>query len=210
MRKVVLIFYLTLLIISCKSKKEVSRDMIYNISSTLMGKNEYYNLLKMAQDSLDLNIKKNSNKYYYLKKTSKRDLDNILCINKEKTKVILVEFCIWLNSPFDDLNLIYGVKVKNKWYFIEGESVVIPRYNESSFENLKQQAMESIYKSYVFRNKNGDLEINDNFFSDFTSIAWKSKTGVRPWDKESWDQLYLDLIEENRLKIDTMDYSKLE
>jgi hypothetical protein len=137
-------------------------------------------------------------------------LDNILCINKEKTKVILVEFCIWLNSPFDDLNLIYGVKVKNKWYFIEGESVVIPRYNESSFENLKQQAMESIYESYVFRNKNGDLEINDNFFSDFTSIAWKSKTGVRPWDKESWDQLYLDLIEENRLKIDTMDYSKLE
>lgn len=210
MKEIVIIIIFNILIIGCKSKNEITRQEIKKFSIRKVGLMEYQEIIQNAENSIDNMLSKNPSKLKYLTRYNRMKLDDIVCINKTNDKAILIEFNISLASPLDALVYYYGVKIKGKWFFFQGPAQIVAKYDEMTFEKLESIALDQIYKSYVFRNKNGDLEINDNFFSDFTSIAWKSKTGVRPWDKESWDQLYLDLIEENRLKIDTMDYSKLE
>lgn len=194
----------------CKQKKNVSRNEMISYSKSYIGKVEYENILKSAEDTVDSWLLRNSSKLKYVRKNTNRKIDDMVCINKTKDKAILFELNNTKTSPLDDVILVYGVNIKGIWYFFYGPTFTFAKYDESNFKILSEYAFEKVYKGYLFRNQNGELEINNNFFSDFTSIAWKSKTGVRPWDKESWDQLYLDLIEENRLKIDTMDYSKLE
>jgi hypothetical protein len=197
-----LIFIFSILIIySCNSKKEITRDLILNVTKSHLGDEEYNNLLIAATDTIDKWTTT------FQKKFTRRKLDSVFCINNEKNKAVFAELLISLNSPFDDLIYLYAVKIKNKWYFFGGPAAIIPRYEESSFEKLQNAALEAIYKGYLYEDDNGKLRINESFFDHFTDNSWRSRTGVRPWDKESWEQLWLETAAKNWSEIDSTDYS---
>jgi len=202
------IIYIFCILLSCAKEKQISRETIRNVSISYLGQTEYYNIIKLTNDTLDYWLKKNPSKFKMTKKYNIIKLDDIICVNTDKNKFIMVELHKSLNSPLDVLVIVNGIKIKNKWYLFYGGNLVLPKYEESSLESLKKVAFDAVYKGYLFVNKNGKLQINEHFFDNFTDNSWRSNTGIMPWDKESWDQLYLETATRNWSKIDSVDYSK--
>jgi hypothetical protein len=143
----------------------------------------------------------------------KMKIDTLICLNKKRDKLITCQ----LSSPktvhpFDGIMFFYGVKINEKWYFFDGPGLVIGRKDEkipNTFTQLSSMAYQEVFSGYLKRNKEGKLEINDDFFADLTSGAWYRDTPY-PHNKETWDKRYLEIVSENRSRIDTNDYSKMK
>jgi hypothetical protein len=67
-----------------------------------------------------------------------------------------------------------------------------------SFEKLKQIATSNIYRRYLVKNKKGEWETSDRFFSDLTSGAWCPDCVTQ----EQWDSAYIRQINRNWSKRD--------
>jgi hypothetical protein len=211
--KFIWIFFI--FILGCTNPKvnEISRSELKEFIILTLNQNEIKQIYQNINDSIN-NWKSLKIENYNFDSTVKIMIDSTICMNIDKTKFITAKLKNTLDShPFDGISYFYGVKIKDKWYFFDGDYMIIPRKNNkipNTFQELSEMAYQNIFKGYLIRNEEGKLEINEHFFDDFTSIAWSSKTGVRPWDKESWDNLYLDIVARNRAKIDTNDYSKMK
>jgi hypothetical protein len=88
-------------------------------------------------------------------------------------------------------------------YFFSGPTLVLPReyYQKDtplSFEKLKQIATDHIYRRYLIKNKQGNWEINERFFSDLTSVAWCTDCVTQ----EQWDSAYIQQVHMNWNKRD--------
>jgi len=68
---------------------------------------------------------------------------------------------------------------------------------------MKQLAMKNIFQGYLKKCSTGQLEVNEAFFGDLTSVAWC----VNCTTQAQWDSAYLAVVRDNWKKRDNTDYS---
>ncbi|GHT86376.1 hypothetical protein FACS18947_6190 [Bacteroidia bacterium] len=190
-----------------KETKKIRTNCI-NKSQVLLGE-EYWLVYNSAVDSINSWIDNEIGNFSYWRSLINYQLDSVLCVNKERDKIIMSILLPYIGEKGiqDDIEYFYGVKVQGQWYFFGGPTLVLPRefYQEDihtplSFEKLKQIATAEIYRGYLKKGRNGQWEINENFFQDLTSVAWCTDCTTQ----EDWDRKYLLIISENWSKRDTI------
>jgi hypothetical protein len=210
------LFYYSLLfffIVSCTDK---ATDRYRDFSKSNIGNEEYNSIYGNLKDSVErwisqrLKIAEALRIYNY-------KIDSLICFNKENNKLV---GCIMLacNKPScssDDLHFLYGVMIKNRWYFVFGPTVVLirstyqlDRNTPIPFEKMHEIAMKEIYSGYLKKEDKGFLgnlfskptyQINEDFFSDLADDAYNMPFTTQ----EAWEASYLKLVGENWQKRDT-------
>jgi len=187
------------------NEKEIAniREKVQTASIAILGE-EYDLVYQMANDSIVSWAKHKLGLWKYFGNAIDYQLDQIFCVNKIGNKVFfsILRRSVESDAVLDSIWHFYGVKINGQWYFFDGAAMVLPReyYQEDihtplSFEKLKQIATNNIYRGYLYKNKQGEWVINDNFFSDLTSCAWSEnwKTNTQ----EEWDVIYLQQVKKN-------------
>jgi hypothetical protein len=199
---------------ACKRYVEYNIKEIYNIrieamdmSKSVIGNNEYNNTYHNMKDSINNWIENKIDYIKYYNDEREWLLDSIMCIDSDANKLItaVLKRSMYNDSNADFIDYFYGVKVKGEWYFFRGAGMVLPReyyqkdiHTPLSFEKLKQIATDNIYRWYLKKNKQGNREINERFFSDLTSVAWCTYCATQ----EQWDSAYMQQIYRNWNKRD--------
>lgn len=221
--KKVLLLILYLLSFSCENKQKKEKKIkdfgqYIRISENIIGKREYTLVYNIALDSINSWINNKIGSWQYEKIGYSIEIDSLLCFNKERDKLVtaLLAKTLDKNYSVDGVHFFYGVKIKDKWCFFKGPSISIPRngyqkdiHTPLSFSKLHTIAIEELFSGYLKIDEKGQWQVNDEFFSDLTSGAWY-KDGYEPKNQEEWDKRYLEIVKENRVKIDTNDYSKMK
>jgi len=206
--KIIINIFIIILFLGCNNKykeynsKEIKyiRDNCMNKSQNLLG-DEYLFIYNSAIDSINSWIDNKISNYTYWNSLIDYQLDSILCVNKDKNKIIMSILLPYMGEKGvqDDIKYFYGVKIESQWYFFCGPTLALPReyyqkdiYTPLSFEKLKQIATMNIYKGYLKKGKKGEWEINESFFSDMTSAAWSSNWQTNT--QEQWDSIYVSII----------------
>ena len=200
-------------IASCNKKvkyneKELAdiRERTLAISQSILGKETSFAIFQMANDSISNWTKYELGLWKYLGKVLYYQLDSVFCVNKEANKIV---FSILKCDKRDDaimdvISHFYGVKIRNTWYFFDGPDLVLPReyYQKDihmplSFEKLKQIATSNIYRYYLKKNKNGEWEINDEFFDRISNknISTSGYGGCIECQTE--EEYYMYLVKKN-------------
>ncbi|WP_341226724.1 hypothetical protein [uncultured Arcticibacterium sp.] len=141
-------------------------------------------------------------------------VDSVICLNEEKNKLIGA-ILIQCNKPEckqDDIEYLYGAKIKEKWYFFTGPTLVIFRKKQNTpntFEELSNLAYKNIFRHYLKRKENGELEINEKFFD---SMENKNNpvvsTGYGPcYECKTFEEYVMYLVQKNWSRRDTTDYA---
>lgn len=169
---------LSIFLISCHFKRS---DLLFKESSIkVVGRDKYYKVFNNAMDSLGmwkLNNLYGSNDTSY----STINLDSLICFNKKGNRII-GSFIIQntgknRNSKMDELSLLYGEIIEDKWYFFHGSIIMIPRsmvkdHDPStplSYEELHEIALKEVYAPYL--KDNGEIN-EDWFISNFEGAGW--------------------------------------
>jgi hypothetical protein len=169
--------------------------------SALVAKEETYSLVyNSMRDSLKVWGNAQLNKYRFINGLT-WELDSLICFNRKVDKCLTTIHIQSGSLDKSDASLkLYGVCINKKWYFFTGPTLIFIRdqYQKNgetgplSFERMKELAMEHIYRRYLIKNSNGEWEINDAFFGDFTSVAWGRCT-----TQAEWDSVYLSIVRDN-------------
>lgn len=209
-----LLFVLTLL--GCNNRLEkpfedAMKSEIIQFSKTYVGADNYQLIYEGITDSIK-SWSDNRLKDFLHTKNNEWKVDSLICLNTDKNKlisVLLYKSTFYPDATQDDIEFLYGVKIKEKWYYFPGPTMVITRPKDSksvptSFENLSEIAYQKIFKNYLKPNAEGEPGINEKFFEDLTSVAWY--TGDEPKNQSEWDSVYLKIVRDNWSRRDTTDY----
>jgi hypothetical protein len=196
-------------------KEEIERDKMriqyYTFSKNLVREKEYNAVVKNANDSLENWIANGLPTYKYIA-DSEHKIDTLFCFNSKKNKCIS---CI-ISKGYKDrdhtdkdyrdvqgsLDYLYGVKIKKKWFFFNGPTVIIPRnyfYTKNiqkpfTFDQLHNIAIRQIHNGYLKQRENSKVyEINEDFFSDITSGAYCTDCKTQ----QEYDTFFLNYIRTN-------------
>jgi hypothetical protein len=210
----IIVFVLSIFIVfSCNTQSDT--NIAKTVSIDKIGYENYMKIYKSANDSINC-WRNNYLKGFIKTKYDNWKLDSLMCFNQDKDKfisAILIQSSFFKSAVQDDIWYFYGVKIKGKWYFFQGSSVVLPRemYQENtniplSFEKLHEIAMKQIYGGYL-KPKGflglGGYEINEDFFRD---IEVRDAYNYPFTTQESWEESWLRLMRENWAKKDTTVY----
>jgi hypothetical protein len=181
------------------------RQQYYQKSLDYIGTKDYQLIFENLNDSID-NWKENNLGYYqYFGKSKSYQVDSLLCFNSDKTKFItaVLQQQLLPDGVQDDIWYFYGAKIKEQWFFFSGATIVLPReyyqddiHSPLSFEKLHEIAMKEVFNGYLIKNKKGEWEVNEDFFSDLTSVAWCTDCHTQ----EEWDAAYMRQVYENWAK----------
>ncbi len=188
---------------SCTNKGEINKKtrlLCYEKSyESIRNKEVYMNIYDESIDSIKEFSKHNLNTFAVLN-DGKWQMDSLLCFSKKGDK--LISLIIVQGEAYklnNSLIYLYGVKVRDRWHFFAGPTVFLfseryglPPETPLSFEKMEEIATANIYKRYLKKNKKGEWEINDDFFSDLTSAAWSTKWQTNT--PEQWDSIYLGIV----------------
>ena len=207
--KLYFIVLLLLFFVSCNKYKKYNSKEIDNIrnnsikmAQSIIGANEYKRIHTNMIDSINVWANNELGYYKYYNRTKNYLIDSVICLNKNGDKCITTILLRQLlkTGVQDDIEFFYGVKINERWYFFPGLTMVLPRENYQkdvhtplSFEKLKQIATWNIYRGYLKQNQLGKWEINEEFFSDLTSVAWCTNCNTQ----EQWNEAYLRQVREN-------------
>ena len=162
--------------------KEVAkiRERAIATSQSIIGKETYYSIYQMANDSI-LNWSENKlGLWKYYGNLTDYQLDSVFCVNEAENKIVfsILRRSLGTNSVGDGISYFYGVKIRNTWYFFQGPFMFLPRefyqkdiHTPLSFEKLKQIATKNIYQGYLEWGKNGQWEINERFFDQVVPVS---------------------------------------
>ena len=203
-----------------KSKPEYKAldARIREISQNIIGKEEYWKLYNSAKIALTMYSKSKSKDYDYLNYTPWQ-IDSTFCVNSSGDKAIFA-YSIVDFVPFylyNDHSRFLAAKIKNKWYFLGGESQPILKDSnlkniDSVFKYLHTENLDQFLKGYLKQIKNSqEWEINSNFFSVFTDKGWHKvdDNGIFiPKTKEDFDKRYLEVLEFSLSVKNTSDWVK--
>jgi|GEM_PF-6439569 len=205
---------LTLLIFICGCKpslESITKEEVYKVAFN--NPEEVEQIRTAIYDSIAV-WKKEKVERYNMAPYVKMKIDTLICFNKKRDKFITCKLnSIKSTHSLDDISYFYGVKINRQWYFFGGPTFSIARKDKRkppSFELLSREAYREVFQYYLKRSETGEIEIDETFFEDLTSGAWYRGNGKpEPYNKETWDKRYLEIVSENRSKIDTNDYSKM-
>jgi hypothetical protein len=207
----IIVFALSIFIAtSCNTQSDT--EIAKKVSIEKVGTGIYKTVYRMALDSLN---SFSSNRLYDFKDITQTKwiLDSLICFNSSRNKCIMSFHVSYGNEASNGLNYLYGISIRNKWYFIRGSHIFIqsemygfPPNTPLSFEKLHEIAMKQIYKGYL-KPKGflglGGYEINDDFFRD---IEVRDAYNYPFTTQESWEESWLRLMRENWAKKDTTVY----
>lgn len=175
--KIIIISFI-LLFANCLN--DVSGDKkfdLYQKSISIVSKEEYSGIYSKMNDSLKIWVL-NRLMSYEAEYTYNYKLDSLLCFNKKGNKVIscIHVFGNQFGSRSDDLIWFYGEKIKDKWYFFQGDDLILSRSaykkdveNPLTYNELHAIALKNIYAGYLKNNG----EINEAWFtSHFENAGW--------------------------------------
>ena len=206
---IVLIFAVSFLIVGCSKRvkyneKEMAdiRERTLATSQSILGKEAYFAIYQMANDSI-LNWSKNKlGLWKDVESVIDYQLDSVFCVNKEANKIVfsIPKRDMRDDAVMDGISYFYGIKIRSTWYFFDAADLLLPRefyqkdiHTPLSFEKMKEIAAKNIYRGYLKRNKEGEWEVNDDFFSDLTSVAWCTDCVTQ----EDWNAAYMRQVYEN-------------
>ncbi len=113
---------LSLAISACSEKsRKTDNKEILKISQNIMGKKEYDKIYEQARDTLKKweQSKLEGAKWAWI---LNYQLDSIFCFNTDKNRMvtaILIQ-CNQLKCQTDEVQYLYGAKIKERWYFFGG------------------------------------------------------------------------------------------
>ena len=186
---------LLVLFIACNQREKENKERnqkILEISKNVIGEQEYSSIYQQALDSLDTWCLAELPGFRSVWSFNYQ-LDTVLCFNVEKDRMvaaILVQ-CDKSDCRTDDVLDFYGAKIKGQWYFFRGggDMVVLRKNYQSdisipvSFEKLHELAMDEMLRGYIKRNKDGEWEVNDAFFTaHFEDSGWGNFEKQKPRD----------------------------
>lgn len=165
---------------------------ILKISRSIMGAREYNTIYQQVSDSLNTWCSAKLPGYRSIWSFDYR-LDSVLCFNSQKDRMVttILVRCHRYECETDDVHCFYGAKIKGKWYFFQGGGtmVVIREHYQKdihtpvSFEKLHELAMDEMLRGYIKRNKDGEWEVNDAFFTaHFEDSGWGNFEKQKPRD----------------------------
>lgn len=117
--KYILLFLVLLIIVACNEARK-SNEQILTVSQNLMGK-EYNMIFEQALDSLR-RVEESKLKGFEWAWLLDYQLDSTLCFNIDKNRMIaaILVQCNQPNCQTDEVQYLYGAKIKDKWYFFGG------------------------------------------------------------------------------------------
>ncbi len=207
-------------LISCepknKNNSEIDSIKMMQVSKRSISERTYYQVYGRANDSVATWIEHSLQSYLY-EKSNNWSIDSLLCFNSQMDKSImaLLNQDLYPTSKNDGINVFYGVKIRDKWYFFKGPFIVLFRENYQKdihtplpIAKLHEIAMDNIFKGYLKKNKqSGEWEINDGFFARF----YERDAYNYPFTtQEAWEESWLKLMRENWEKRDTTNYKPLQ
>jgi hypothetical protein len=218
----ILLISFILLSVGCNRSKQYNekelkniRNNSINMSFFVIEEDEYWGIYNKMNDSVNSWINNKLRNYAYWNSIINFQVDSVLCINREKNKIITTILLPYVgeNGRIDDVEYFYGVKIKKQWYFFSGPTLSLPRewyqadiHTPLSFEKMKELAAKHIYRGYLKKNplwkEQSEVEeyvINERFFADFTSVAWCTDCVTQ----DQWDEAYLKWVNGNWKKRDT-------
>ncbi len=173
------------LLMACGQKKEednrVRSSKILEISKKAIGEEEYNKLYQQVSDSLNTWCSEKLPGYESIWSFSYR-VDSVLCFNREKDRMVTAILGKHDRSDCeaDAVDYFYGAKIKDQWYFFRGGTMVIIRehyqkdiHTPVSFAKLHELAMNNMLRGYIKKNRDGEWEVNDAFFTHhFENVGW--------------------------------------
>ena len=173
---------------SCKNEnnKIIAMSTQYKEISKGNSGVEYLLVLQEANDSLNFWIKNKIHNPY--------QLDSLICFNRNNDKLVGA-----LLSE-DGIKFFYGVKIKNRWYFFDGATIVLLKEfypNDAwplSYNKLHEIAMKEVFSGYLIKDEKGNWVINDKFFEYHFKASWgyyKDNKFITPSTQQEWDSLYI-------------------
>lgn len=175
------------LMTACSQKVNENQEKaikVLEISKNVIGgKNLYGNLYRQCLDTLNTWCSTKLPGYGSICDDRTFRLDSALCLNKEKDRMVTA-ILVQCNEPIceaDAVHYLYGAKIKGQWYFFRGGGtmVVIREHYQKdihtplSFEKLHELAMDEMLRGYIKKNRDGEWEVNDAFFSaHFEDNGW--------------------------------------
>lgn len=198
-----LLLFLFFSTFSCtKMQKDAAdRHVLIRIAREIAGE-EYNYVYKSANDSIENWINNDLVNYKYEKINSWR-LDSLICFNRKRDKAvmaILTRATAKKTSVQDAIFYFYGIKIKDRWIFFKGETIVLPREmyqtdtdHPLSFSLLQKIAFEEVFANYAIKRENS-WQINEQYFeyrlgNDAYSYPYTTQ--------EAWEASYIKLINEN-------------
>ncbi len=127
--KYLLLFIFFAFFASCskkEEKEEISFSKTYiNFTVNFYGKEEYNSLKVNVLDSMNKWVKNELSSIKMQKYALEWQIDSLLCINKNKDKLITVVLNRKSSTVSNSINYLYGVKVKREWYFFFGPTLYV-------------------------------------------------------------------------------------
>lgn len=207
----ILFLFVLLLAVSCNSKKHtdfVRETQLYKAySQKVATKSTYKKVFNAANDSIKRWCEKELGNYEYIRINQWR-IDSLVCFSSDASKCIMAlckQSTFYKDQDADGITFLYGVNIKDKWYFFSGPFIVIPRemyisedkINEPlSFAKLHEIAMEEVFGGYLVKNAKGKLEINEAFFSDIERILAIHKKEFNT--EKEWEDWFVKSMMEAR------------
>ncbi|WP_341226723.1 hypothetical protein [uncultured Arcticibacterium sp.] len=157
------------------------------------------------------NWKKNQLEGYNYKPTVEVRVDSIIAMNKAKDKIVFAELRrIGEKHISDDLTYMYGVKIEGNWYFFGGPTIVLFRKSPETphtFEELSDLAYKNIFRHYLKRKSNGELEINEKFFESMENKNLSADGFGSCFECKTFEEYVMYLVKDNWSRRDTTDYT---
>jgi hypothetical protein len=212
------IFIVLFLLFSCKNeKKEVTQEkMYYQHSVKFFGYKAYNRVYNAINDSMGNWINNKLGYYQYFSVSIRYQIDSLLCFNIDKNKFVtaILQQQLLSTGTQDNIWFFYGVKIKGKWYFFDGATIVLPRENYQkdaskplSFSKLHEIAMQEVFSGYLVRKKKDagfwknlfapeyEYEVNESWFDYHFKTSWgyyKNDKFIVPSTQKEWDSLYIE------------------
>jgi hypothetical protein len=211
--KLLVILLFITAVVSCSrykkyDAKEINRirNNAISMSKSLLGEDEYNLIYNNMIDSINNWMNNGLGKYAYWNSAIKYQLDSVLCVNKERDKILTSVLLPYVKKGgvSDEIRYFYAVKVKGTWYFFDGATIVVSRgyYQENihqpvSDEVLRQIATSNIYRSYLKKNAQGEWEINERIFERISSKNGDNRGYGGCVDCKTEEEYYMHLVERN-------------
>lgn len=200
-------FRILFLSVLCACNNDYKQSVIEK-AKTQIGIEEYLDIYKKANDSINIWTANKLGYYKYCGKSKNCFLDSLICFNSDKTRFIgcILKQQLLKTGTADDIDYFYGEKINNNWIFFSGPNIFVPREiiegqpldKPLSYQQLHQVALKEVYSGYL--NING--EINENWFTNqFEGAGWvnwdDTEEKIKSYTRKDYEQLHLKKVRNN-------------
>lgn len=178
--KIILVAFFMFLIVSCEKSVNTANDEL--LAYQRQNFENYSHIYKQANDSIakwrndSLTTTQN---YFY----DPYQIDSTICFNADSTLLVTTvnpRQLSFKDAIMEGLEEFCGVKINNKWYFLDGFTLVFYRenYQDSitspfTFAELSYIAHEEILRYAIIINADGTFSANEKFFDkEFDKGMW--------------------------------------